>query len=158
MKIELSTVAELLKKNHLDPALLRSLIEELTLAAQPLDTEAKAPAIKKQFAFIISDPDRLLPKTDFAGWIVQLPEVESVTTALERVHRTAYEYNATRRGALLPCRTIGDALENIPAKFFKESELWVKTKTPILVLRTDGPIPGTDNQMDLVPAEVSAAA
>ena len=34
-KIEISKVAEILKKNHVDPALLRRVIEEINLAAQP---------------------------------------------------------------------------------------------------------------------------
>jgi len=29
----------------------------------------------------------------------------------------------------------------VPAKFFRETELWVKTKEPVLVLRTDNEIP-----------------
>jgi hypothetical protein len=36
---------------------------------------------------------------------------------------------------------VGEALENIPAKQFKEADLWPKTKTPVLVLRTDNRIP-----------------
>ena len=37
--------------------------------------------------------------------------------------------------------TVGEAIENIPAKFFREADVWVKTKTPVLVLRTDNEIP-----------------
>ncbi len=36
---------------------------------------------------------------------------------------------------------MGEAIENVPAKFFKETEVWVKTKTPVLVLKTDNEIP-----------------
>ena len=53
-----------------------------------------------------------------------------------------------RRGAarpdqrrLEPSLTIGEAIENIPGKFFKEADVWVKTKTPVLVLKTDNEIP-----------------
>jgi hypothetical protein len=38
-------------------------------------------------------------------------------------------------------KTVGEAIENVPAKFFKEAELWVKTKTPVLVLKTNNEIP-----------------
>jgi hypothetical protein len=53
----------------------------------------------------------------------------------------AYDYNASKKGRLYPAKTVGDALENVPAKFFREAELWVKTKTPVIVLRTDNEIP-----------------
>jgi hypothetical protein len=32
-------------------------------------------------------------------------------------------------------------MENVPAKHFKEAELWVRTKTPVLLVRTDNRIP-----------------
>lgn len=142
-KLEIAKVAEVIKRNVESPALLRRIIEELNLAAQPEEgDEEKLPAVKKQFAILVSDPDGWLPAdVDLVGWVLQLPENESVATTQDRILRTAYDYNTTKKGRLLPVKTIGEALENIPAKFFKEAELWVKTKTPVLVLRTDNSIP-----------------
>jgi len=141
-KIDVSKVAEILKKNHLDPAMLRRVMEEMNLAVQPdtLDDE-KPPALKKQFVILVSDPDSKFPKTDFAGWVLQIPENESPATVEERIFRGAYDYNTTKKGRLYPAKTVGEALENIPAKHFKETEVWVKTKTPVLVLKTDNEIP-----------------
>jgi len=144
-KIDVNKVAEILKKNEVDPALLRRVIEELNLAAQPdSGDEDKPPPQKKQFVILLSDPEGRLPKTDFAGWILQLPEDESVATAQERIFKAAYEYNRSRKGKLYPAKTVGEALENVPAKHFKEVELWVKTKNPVLMLRTDNEIPKTE--------------
>lgn len=142
-KIDVSQVAEILKRNKLDPSLLRQVVEELNAladAAAQADEE-KPPAVKKQFAILVSDPEGRLPKEDFAGWVVQLPENESVATVQERIFRSVYEFNATKKGRLMPVKTVGEALENVPAKHFKEADLWVKTKTPVLVLRTDNEIP-----------------
>jgi hypothetical protein len=141
-KIDVSKVAEVLKKNQIDPAVLRRVIEELNLAVQPEPgDEDKPPAVKKQFVILVSDPDNKFPKSDFAGWVLQLPENESPATVEERIFRSAYDYNATKKGRLYPAKTVGEALENIPAKHFKETEVWVKTKTPVLILRTDNEIP-----------------
>jgi hypothetical protein len=149
-KIDVNKVAEILKKNEVDPALLRRVIEELNLAAQPdSGDEDKPPPQKKQFVILLSDPEGRLPKTDFAGWILQLPEDESVTTAQERIFKAAYEYNRSRKGKLYPAKTVGEALENVPAKHFKEVELWVKTKNPVLMLRTDNEIPKTETGKDV---------
>jgi len=141
-KIDVSKVAEILKKNHIEPAMLRRVIEEMNLAVQPEGGEEdKPPAVKKQFVILVSDPDGKWPKHDFAGWVLQIPESESPATTQERIHRGAYDYNTTKKGHLYPARTMGEAIENIPAKFFKETDVWVKTKTPVLVLKTNNQIP-----------------
>lgn len=142
-KIEVNQVAEILKRNKLDPALLRQVLEEinhLADAAAKADEE-KPPALKKQFVILISDPEQRLPKHDFAGWVLQIPENESPATTQERIHRSAFEFNASKKGRLLPVKTVGEALENVPAKHFKDADVWVKTKTPVLMLRTDNEIP-----------------
>ncbi|MCW5549871.1 MAG: hypothetical protein KIT44_12975 [Opitutaceae bacterium] len=144
-KIDVNKVAEILKKNQLDPALLRRVIEEMNLAAQPdPGEEEKPPPVKKQFVVLASDPKGILPEEDFVAWVLQIPEDKSAASTLERVHRAAYEFNASKKGRMLPAKTVGDALENVPAKFFKEAECWVKTKTPVLVVRTDNEIPKDD--------------
>jgi len=141
-KIDVSRVAEILKKNQIEPAILRRVIEEMNLAAQPEPGEDdKPPALKKQFVILVSDPENRFPKHDFAGWVLQIPENESPVTTQERIFRGAYDYNTTKKGRLYPAKTVGEALENIPAKHFKEVEVWVKTKTPVLVLKTDNEIP-----------------
>ena len=141
-KIDVNKVAEILKKNQVDPALLRRLVEEMNLAVQPEGAEEeKPPAVKKQFVILVSDPDSKLPKHDFVGWVLQIPEDESVATTQDRIFRSAYDFNASKKGRLLPVKTIGEAIENVPTKHFKEADVWVKTKTPVLVLRTDNEIP-----------------
>ena len=144
-KIEVNKVAEILKKNEISPAILRTIIEELNVAAQP-DTgdEEKPPAVKKQFVILLSDPDGKMPQNDFVGWVLQIPEDESVATTQDRIFRGSYDFNASKKGRLMPVKTIGEALENVAAKYFKEADLWVKTKTPVLVLKTDNEIPKSE--------------
>src|SRR5665213_2272233 len=55
-KIDVSKVAEILKKNHIDPAVLRRVVEEMNLAVQPdPGDEDKPPAVKKQYVIVVSD-------------------------------------------------------------------------------------------------------
>ena len=141
-KIEVNKVAEILQKNKIEPALLRRIIEEMNHAVQPdPGEENKPPAVKKQWVILVSDPENRFPKYDFVGWVLQIPEDESPATTQDRIFRSVYDFNTTKRGRLLPANTVGEALENIPAKQFKEADLWPKTKTPVLVLRTDNRIP-----------------
>lgn len=141
-KIEVNKVAEILKKNEISPAILRRVMEEMNLAvqAEPGDEE-KPPAVKKQFVIVISDPDEKMPKHDFVGWVVQIPETESIATTLDRVYRSTYDHNTTKKGRLMPVKTVGEAFEHVPAKAFKEADVWVKTKTPVLIIKSDNQIP-----------------
>jgi hypothetical protein len=141
-KIDVNKVAEILKKHHIEPSVLRRVVEEMNLAVQPDPGEGdQPPPVKKQFVILVSDPEEFMPKGDLTGWVLQIPEDESPASVQERLFKGAYDYNASKKGRLYPARTVGDAVENVPAKFFREVDLWVKTKTPVLVLRTDNEIP-----------------
>jgi hypothetical protein len=141
-KIDVNKVAEILKKNHIDPAVLRRVVEEMNLAVQPDPGEGEqAPPVKKQHIILVSDPNGNMPKHDLTGWVLQIPENESPASVEERLLKGTYDYNASKKGRLYPAKTVGDAIEAVPAKFFREVELWVKTKEPVLVLRTDNEIP-----------------
>lgn len=140
-KIEIPKVAEILKKNEIDPAVLRRIIEEMNLSVEPEGDGDKAPAVKKQHVIIVSDPEGRMPTCDLVGWVVQIPESESPSTTLDRIFRSAYDYNATKKGQLMPVKTVGEAIEAVPAKFLKEADVWVKTKTPVLIVKSNNEIP-----------------
>lgn len=139
-KIEVNLVAEVLKKNHVEPSVLRAIIEEINAVMQT-EADEPTPQVKKQFVILVSDPEGKLPKDDFVGWVLQIEESESVATTQDRINRAAYDFNASKKGRLLPVKTVGEAIENVPAKHFKEAGAWVKTRTPVLVLRTSNEIP-----------------
>jgi len=139
-KIEIKIVAEAMKSEDITPAQIRAVIEKLNLLNAG-DEEEKAPSIKKQFVVIVSDPNNFIPNVDLVAWVAQIPESESPATTLDRINRAAYDYNTTKKGRLLPVKTHGEAIEAVPAKFFKGSEVWVKTKTPVLVVKTSNEIP-----------------
>lgn len=141
-KIEVSQVAEILKKKKLDPELLREVVEEMNEVTQPsADEPIAAPAPKKQFVILLSDPKGTLPKRDLVGWVLQIPENASPFSITDRVCKGAYDFNASKRGRMLPVKSIGEAIESVGAKFFKESELWVKTKLPVQAIVTNNVLP-----------------
>lgn len=141
-KIEVSQVAEILKRHKLEPAMLREIVQELNEVSQPAaDDDIKPPPLKKQFVVLLSDPQGKLPAGDLTGWVVQIPENASPHSTTDRVFKGAYDYNASKRGRLLPVKSVGEALESTGAKYFKEAELWVKTKTPVAVVVTDNVLP-----------------
>lgn len=144
-KLELATVATAAKQIGFDPEKIQALIERLSdMTAPENDGEEKPPAVKKQWVILISDPKGILPRDELVGWVLQIPEAESVVTTEERIRRAAYDFNATKKGRLLPVQTVGETLEHVPAKHFKEAGAWVRTKTPVFMLRTENEIPKTD--------------
>jgi len=148
-KIDIDQVAEIMKRAAMEPEMLRQIIAEMQAIVQPEADEEKPPPVKKQWCVLVSDPENRLPAdSEFVSWVLQIPESESPATTIERIHRAAYDFNATKRGRLLPANTIGEALENVAAKHFKEAECWVKTKIPVLMLRTNNEIPTTDSDKD----------
>lgn len=150
-KIEINQVAEILKKHKVEPALLREIVEEMNTAAQPAgDDDLKPPAPKKQFVVLLSDPEGKLPAKDLTGWVVQIPEDASPSSTTDRIFKAAYDFNASKRGRLLPVKSVGEALESAAAKFFKESELWVKTKLPVAVVVTDNVLPKDEFKVEKV--------
>ena len=142
-KIDIAKVADILRQNQLEPAVMRRILEQINKVTEEAAAteDEKPPAQKKQFVILVSDPDGDMPEHEFAGWVVQLPEEASPLSLQERVHKAAYDFNATRRGRKLPVETMGEAFESVPAKNFKDVEVWVKTKTPVLVLTTDNKLP-----------------
>lgn len=150
-KIEVSQVAEILKRHKIDPSLLRSIVQELNEVTAPsADDDAKPPPVKKQFVVLLSDPQGKLPRQDLVGWVVQIPENASPHSTTDRIFKGAYDYNASKRGSLLPVKSVGEALESTGAKFFKEAELWVKTKTPVSVMVTDNVLPRDELKVEKV--------
>ena len=141
-KIPVSTVCEILKRqSDIEPETLRQIVEEMNQAVEPEVDEEKPPGVKKQFSIVVSDPDGVLIGKDLVGYVFQIPESESVTSTCDRMHKAAWEFNTTKKGRMMPAKSFADAVENVPAKLTKEQQIWVKTKAPVFVLRTDGEIP-----------------
>ncbi len=156
-KIQVSAVAELLKKHKLKPELLREIVEEMNLMTQPADGEEKPPAQKKQFVVLLSDPTGLMKDRDkhnLVGWVV--PEDASPFSTMDRVCKGAYDFNCSKRGRLLPVKSIGEALES--AKYFREAELWVKTKMPVAIVVTDNVLPRDEFKVQKEPKALQLEA
>jgi hypothetical protein len=150
-KIEVNQVADILKKHKIDPSLLREIVEEMNEVTQPeADEDIKPPAAKKQFVVLLSDPQGKLAKADLVGWVVQIPEDASPHSTTERIFKGAYDFNASKKGRLLPVKSVGESLESVSAKFFKEAELWVKTKLPVAVMITDNVLPKDEFKIEKV--------
>jgi hypothetical protein len=141
-KVDLDLVKHILQRNELDLRQVNAIIEDLQEEIKILQAEnPPAPRVPKQFAILLSDPEGKIPAGDFTGWVLQLPEEDNPLEVLEQLYKGAYDFNQTPKGRRLPVKSIGEACEVVPARIFKEYQVWVKTKEPVLVLRTNNQIP-----------------
>jgi hypothetical protein len=98
------------------------------------------PKVKQQYVIVVSDPKKTITE-ELTGWVVQIPDDESVLTVTDRIKKAAYNYNASKKGQKYPIKTIGEAVESIGNKFFKPYDLKVKTKEAVFVVVTDNVLP-----------------
>lgn len=92
----------------------------------------KPPRQKKQFCIVLADHGNL--PEDIIGWVVQIPEDSAPQSVTERIPKAAAEFNTTKKGRRMPVLSVGEALEVIPARLFKEVGIAVKTKQPVLAV------------------------
>lgn len=149
-KVEISTAAEVMKRHEIAPDKLRSIVEELNNLTQADADGESPPAQKRQFVVLLSDPAGTLPKQDLVGWVLQIPEDASPYSVTERLFKGAYDFNASKRGRMLQVKSVGEALESAGAKFFKEADLFVKTKMPVAVIVTNNVLPRADFKIEKV--------
>lgn len=142
-KIDVESLKHILQRNETDIRKINDIMHDIEMELQAEEEERanRPPPVKKQFSIVLADSEGALKEKDISGWVVQIPEEDSVTVAPERIIRAAYEYNATPKGRRMPVETIGEACEVVTAKFFKEQNLWVKTKVPVLAVPTANKIP-----------------
>jgi hypothetical protein len=141
-KVDLDLVKFILQRNELEARQVARILEDLESELKILQEEnPPAPKLAKQYAILVSDPENRMPAVDLVGWVLQIPEEDSPATAEERIHRGAYDFNATPKGRRIPVQSVGEACEAVPSRILKEHNVWVKTKEPVLVLRTDNTIP-----------------
>tara|TARA_B100001778_G_scaffold284581_1_gene251043 strand:+ start:157 stop:612 length:456 start_codon:yes stop_codon:yes gene_type:complete len=141
-KIDLDKLRNILHRNESDIRKINDIIKEVEheLQIEKEEREQRPPLVKKQFVTLISDNEGKLVDQDFASWIVQIPEDDSPATVIDKIHQSAYNYNVTSKGQRLPVKSIGEACESVSARLFKENNLWVKTKIPVLAVRCSNKI------------------
>jgi hypothetical protein len=144
-KIDTNKLAEILKRNLIEPVKLRRILEEVNNATQPDSDKPVTPkGGKTQLCILISDPKGVIPADALVGWVFQLEESASPADLLPRIHKAAYDFNASKKGRLHPVKTIGETIESAPRAYWKREEggrTTVKTKIPVLVVRTDNVLP-----------------
>jgi len=156
--IKLQLVISALEKTIEDQEKIDEILDLLSNATVAVDEVAKTeeeavdaseetgndeegePKPKQQFVILVSDTNKIITK-DLVGWVLQIPENDDVATVVDSIKKGAYNFNASKKGQKYPVSSIGQAIANVPNKFFKTENLKIKTKEPVYVLTTNNVLP-----------------
>jgi hypothetical protein len=147
-KIDIETLKFILQRNEPDIRKVAAVMQdiEMELKAEEEEKANRPPPVKKQFSILVADNDGQLKDQDLVGWVVQIPEDANLQSAPSKIIQAAYEFNSTPKGRRMPVETIGEACEAVSAKIFKEQNVWIKSKVPVLVVPVENKIPTETSQ------------
>ena len=114
--------------------------EAVDVSEETGNDEEGEPKPKQQFVILVSDTNGIINK-DLVGWVLQIPENDDVATVLDSIKSGAYNFNASKKGQKYPVSSIGQAIANVPNKFFKTNNLKIKTKEPVQIITTNNVLP-----------------
>lgn len=142
-KIDIEKLKHILHRNENDVQKINDILNDIAteLQIEQAEKEARPPVVKKQFITLIADNEGVLVDQDFASWVVQIPEDTNPQAVIDKIHQSAYAYNATPKGSRSPVKSVGETLESVSAKTFKENDVWVKTKIPVLAVSCKNQLP-----------------
>lgn len=135
MKIKLQDVEMALQQAQLEPEKIQE-IKDAILNISQTEEDIKdeiSEKMKWEFVLAVSDDEGTCPD-NLVGWVIQIPEGENPTIISETIARIANDFNITKKGRKLPVNNVGETIENVPAKFFKEHDIRVKNKVPAYVV------------------------
>jgi hypothetical protein len=138
VKIAIEDVESILRQIDTIPVTeANKVISELNRLVAAKDEEPKVPREKKQEVVLLSDPNKDYRDVSIVGWVVKIPESDPFVTVPEKIQAAANDFNVTPKGRRMPVRTVGESLEAIPARIFKEHGISVLTKEPVSFLPVD---------------------
>ena len=131
-KVDLEVVQKILKENGVDVRVAAEILNQLRDVIKEDAVEREKPA-KKQLLVLVSEPEDGLPR-DLTGWVVQLLEDDDPTEVAAKMVEVAKAFNESPKGQRMPVESFGDAVQSIPGKLYKESDLWIKTREPVRII------------------------
>ena len=131
-KVDLEVVQKILKENGVDVRVAAEILNQLRDVVKEEAVEREKPA-KKQMLVLVSEPEEGLPK-DLTGWVVQLLEDDDPREVADKIVEVSKVFNDSPKGKRVPVESFGDAVKCVPSKFFRESDLWIKTREPVRII------------------------
>lgn len=153
--IEVNDVKDVLEKHNIDESLQQIILADLSLTAEKYSDNLKdnmkpdssdkneeekekngEPKVKKDYILLLSDPSEKLTD-EYLGWAFQIDEDQNPGELVDKIKMTAGDFNRSKKGQKVPVNTIGETIQNVPSKFFKEYKIYPKHKEPVYICLTN---------------------
>ena len=97
-KIDVEKLKHILHRNESDIQKINDILNDIAteLQIEQAEKEARPPTVKKQFITLIADNDGQFLDKNFASWVLQIPEEANPQAVIDKIHQSAYTYNAKR--------------------------------------------------------------
>lgn len=92
--------------------------------------ELTEPKVKKEYFIVLATSYKEVPD-NLTGWVVQADEGTRPEKIIDGIKSAKDIYNSSKKGTKMPAGSIGEAMEIVSAKTFKEEGLAIKTKMPV---------------------------
>lgn len=118
-------------KESLDPENAQKAISALQRLSAEESAESEETAERTKRKFVVLRPpfdEKDKDPSVSVAWVLQIPEECPDATVWDIVRDVIAMYNVTRSGRKRPVVSYGEAFEVIPARFWREKQVLVKTK------------------------------
>lgn len=131
MKTDLDTVNMVLTKHDIEQEIRVKVLRDIETEIEKSKSE-KTPKTKNQYVILAITEDENISEVPL--YVLQIPEMDNPLRIPESIGKAASAFNTSRKGRKNPVNTVGEALEAVSRKFFKEENVSVKTNLPVFTI------------------------
>lgn len=136
MKVDMEIMDSVLSEysNKIDMETRVKILRDIEKEAEENKPEREKKPKKRFVAVAITD------NPDFENvplFLTQIEEGDNHNFVVDRIVRATEEHNNTPKGRKKPIRTFGDAFAETKRKMITDKNVWIKTKEPVIIVRTE---------------------
>lgn len=133
MKIDKDIVEQVLC-DYIDMATRVKIINDIEREVEQNKPEREKNPKKQFVAIAVTDnPDF----EEVPLFIAQIEEGDDHNTIIDRITHATAEHNNTPKGQKFPIDTLGGAMQETKRKFITEKKVWIKSKEPVIIVRSN---------------------
>jgi hypothetical protein len=133
MKIDKDIVEQVLC-DYIDMATRVKIINDIEREVEQNKPEREKNPKKQFVAIAVTDnPDF----EEVPLFIAQIEEGDDHNTIVDRITHATAEHNNTPKGQKFPIDTLGGAMQETKRKFITEKKVWIKSKEPVIIVRSN---------------------
>lgn len=133
-KVKLEEATDVLQNLGVDFEIINDFQQKIIEASSEEETEVDKDQPKPFKEYLVFDSyNDTDPTQSTVGWVVQIKDEELLVHAIDAIREVANNFNTSRKGRKNPVKTFAEAFESIPARYWKEKNITIKTKDSVYI-------------------------